>query len=147
MTLAEAVAAFERDFAVSDEAGLVDEKLPERRDMSRAPTGEPYIILASGGLKAEGDRMPGWFATEDLAAEAWLTQAWRYADGILETGVKGSPLFWRERPTLLTGEFVALDQAAMMNDPRTRSEITLRLFAVYSRLVVSKAQESGKGAG
>lgn len=142
MTLAEAIAAFEKDFAVSDEAGLVDETLPERRDMSRAPTGALYVTLTSGGIKADGDRMPGWFATEDLAADAWLTQAWRYADRIIEPGIVGSPLYWRERPELLTGEFVAIDQAAMMNDPRVRSEITLRLFAVYSRLVVSNG--SGK---
>jgi len=141
MTLAEAVAAFEKDFAVSDEAGLVDDKLPERRDMSRAPTGEPYVVMTSGGPKAEGDRMPAWFATEDLAAEAWLTQMWRYSDGR-----GGKVLFWRERPELAQGEFVAIDQAGMMNDPRTRADITLRLFAVYSRLLVSNAQESGKAA-
>jgi hypothetical protein len=145
MTLAEAVAAFEKDFAVSTEVGMADESLPGRRDMSRAPNGQPYIALTSGGVKAEGDRMPAWFASEELAAEAWLTQAWRYADRIIEPGTIGSPLYWREKPELmLTGEFVAIDQAGMMNDPRTRSEITLRLFAVYSRLVVSK--NSGKAA-
>lgn len=142
MTLAEAFAAFEKDFRVSPFIGLPDENLTGRVDMNRAPNGESYITLTSGGVKLEGDRMPGWFATEELAAEAWLTQAWRYADRIIEPGVVGSPLYWRERPELLTGEFVAIDQAAMMNDPRVRSEITLRLFAVYSRLVVSK--NSGK---
>lgn len=138
MNLVEAVAAFEKDFSVVSEAGLVDPALVERRDMSKTPEGQPYVVVTSGGVKGEAVAVPAWFAGEDLAAEAWLREAWAYAD---RQG--GGTLFWRDKPEYTEAEFVAVSQAALMNDPHMRASITLRIGWVRSRLFVSKG-DAGK---
>ena len=133
MNLLDMIAAFEKDFRVSPEVGYADDRLEGRADMARAPTGERYVSVTSGGLKDEGEAMPGWFATEALAIDAWLRSAWKYAE---DRG--GHDLYWRERPVYQEAEYIAINQAALMGDPRFRDAITLRLGCVYSRLLVSK---------
>lgn len=57
-------------------------------------TGEPYIILVSGGIKQDGDRFPVLCATVDIAVFLWLVAATYYCEGKLGT------LYWRVRPEL-----------------------------------------------
>ena len=141
MTLEEAIEAFEKDFTVSSEVGWPnDDNVLGRLDMSRAPTGEPYVCVVSGGIKEQGKSFPAHYTSEALAAEAWLTSAWEYAE---RRG--GKTLYWRDRPRWIEGEFVALDQASAMNDPDAAAPPVLKIGHVYSRMLVSKVEEK-KGA-
>jgi len=128
VTLDEAIAAFEKDFTVVSVAGFPDVDLDGRFDMDRAPSGARYVEVRSG-----------WFESEDEGAEGWLREAWRYAE---DRG--GSVLYWREQPTWHSAEFIAVNQAALLNDRVLRSAISLRLGVVYSRLLVSQ-KSAGKG--
>lgn len=139
MTLDEAISAFERDFTVCRDIGLPDDEMEGRADWSRAPTGERYITLVSGGQTREGTPTPALYAGEELAAEEWLRQAWTYAEAR-----GGKTLYWRERPIYTEAEFVAVDQVSLMNDPRMRSSITICVGYVHSRLLVSKAGDKDK---
>ena len=137
MTLEEAVAAFEADFTVSDAPfGFPVDEVSGRVEASRAPNGEHYIAVASGGIKGEGEKFPAYYATEVLAAEAWLTAAWKYAE---ERG--GKTLYWRTRPEYTEHEFVGLNQMALMNDPAWRDSITVKLGCVWSRMLITKADQ------
>lgn len=139
MTLAEAIAAFEKDFNVSPDTGYPDEALDGRVNMSRAPNGDRYVILWAGGIREEGEAPPVWFDDdEEAAAEEWLRSAWAYAESR-----GGKDLYWRERPWYRHEEYVAVDQAKLMGNPTMRAAITLRIGCVYSRLLVSKG-ETGK---
>ena len=115
VTLSEAVSEFERDFSViSDEPGFPAGA--ETRDWSRAPTGDRYVTLMSGGIQREGEMIPAVFSSEDAAISAWLVSAREYAAG------KGNCLYWRIKPTL-------------REDDRPR----IARFTVYSRMFVGGA--------
>ena len=140
MTLEEAVAAFEKDFTVIDAVGFPNnENVPGSVDASRAPNGEQYVSLCSGGIKKEGDQYPAYYASEEIAAEEWLKSAWQYAD---KRG--GKTLYWRRRPEFTSREYIAIDQAAMMNDPELRQSMQITVGQVYSRLLVTKASAEVK---
>lgn len=93
--LAAAVQRFESHFhGVSDEVGypIGDEGA---LDYSRAPTGERYLILTSGGLKSEGVSLPAmWHRDEAAAVDAWLAHAMALATS------PQAVLMWRMRPEL-----------------------------------------------
>ena len=125
MTLEEAVAAFEADFTVHD-------YVPG--DFATAsPAGDKYVVLANGGVLVAGYLPRAFFTNEEDAAEDWLRQAWAYA----ETR-PGKVLYWRERPTWESREYVAIDQASLMNDPAWRSSIVVTLGRILSRLAISE---------
>ena len=124
MTLDEAIRAFSDGFEIGD------------CDGTRAPNKESWITLTSGGLKADDEGTPGWFANEDLAARAWLWQACQYAE---KKG--GKKLYWRSRPVYEEREFIALNQAEMMNDARFLRDIAVRLGTVTCRMLVSKEKK------
>lgn len=138
MTLEEAVAAFEADLAVSDApfGYPTDETVPGRVDPDRAPNGEHYVRVTSGGILDQGEQFPSYYATEALAAEAWLAAAWKYAE---ERG--GKMLHWRVRPEYTAYEFIAINQAALMNDPEWRGSITAKMGRVSSRMLITKADQ------
>jgi hypothetical protein len=136
MTLAEAIAAFEADFTVKAEQGFPIDGT-DRLDMNMAPTGDAYVTITSGGEITDRDAMPAWFASEHDAARAWLREVWAYAES-----QKGTSLYWREPPTLRRQEFVALDQAGLMQDPMMRRSVTINVATVVSRLFVSEAKKS-----
>lgn len=138
MTLAEAVAAFEKDFTVSAEVGLADEAVKGRADMNRAPNGDRYVTLWAGGVRGQGEAPPVWVDDDEAAAAAeWLRSAWAYAE---ERG--GKDLYWRERPSYRVVEYMAVDQVALIGDPVMRPAITLRIGCVYSRLAISRGETS-----
>jgi len=137
MTLEEAVAAFENDFHVVDAFGFPNNpNVPASVDASKAPTGEPYVSLVSGGIKEQGAHFPAFFKDESLAVEAWLSAAWRYAD---ERG--GKTLYWRSRPRCSAQDYIAVNQMGAMNDPEWRGQLHTTLCVVFSRMLVSKGDE------
>lgn len=138
MTLEEAIAEFEKSYAVHDRPGFVteDDDGVTRADMNKAPSGDSYVTLTSGGIRKEDGPHLAWFLDEERAAEEWLRQAWTYAEDH-----PGRPhLHWRRRPVFLQAEFIALDQIALMNDARLRQSITLNLGTVDCRMVLSKTE-------
>ena len=128
MTLSEAIEAFERDFMVLECAPYHGTDAP---DLSRCPTGEPYEMLTSGGVRAESAREGALFAREDDAVEAWLKAAWSYAER-----AGGNTLYWAVKPVYSSQEFFAMDQAGLMNDPMWRGSIVIRLGTVHSKLAI-----------
>ena len=140
MNLEEAIAAFEADFTlVSDEIGQADDENPNRRHLDRAPNGDRYVVMTSGGVVAAGEGPPALFADEAAAAGAWLREAWSYAD---KRG--GKDLYWARRPVYEEAEFVGVDQAAMLNGRVFAQGLALRLGAVEARLVVSRGAAKKK---
>ena len=89
-------------------------------EMQTSVTGEQYVTICSGGVKPEGNPMPAWYATHELAREAYIKAVLNYgsivanADGQLSRIV----LYWRTPPE-------------MESLPGTD------LFSVYSRLLIS----------
>lgn len=82
-TLSEAKAEFEKGFKVK--MGLPS---------YRCQTGNTYMVITAGGLKAEGEPMIGWMPTKAQAIKAWLDRCKQYAQS--RTGT----IYWRELPTL-----------------------------------------------
>lgn len=98
-----------------------------------AATGEEYIELCSAGYKNEGDSIPAWFSTPDMAIEFWKRAVIEYAasvDGEAKT------LYWRVPPELGEWAGISLD-AADITEPSIRDACTRKLYTVYSRLLIS----------
>lgn len=139
MTLEEAIADFESGFTVHDQVGCdAGAEYEGPRDMSRAPTRERYVTLTSGGLKAESDPVPSWFASEQDAVDFWLMEAKHYARD------RGAQLYWREKPEVVATTFLNVNQAAAIQDQRLRNTLSVELHFVWCRLVVSKKDPSGR---
>jgi hypothetical protein len=135
MTPDEACEELEKGLMVSDEQGF--EAYPGALlDRGRAPNGDRYVFLTSGGIVQEGEAFAGWFSTEDGAVSAWLREAWNYAE---DCG--GSDLYWHSRPALFDVDFVAVNQTEMIGVPMLRGNIALTLYSVVARLVVSRKKE------
>jgi hypothetical protein len=133
--LDDAIAEFEEPLTVHDAVGFAG--VAASVDMSRAPTGERYVTLTSGGLKPEGQHVPAWFADEADAIEWWLAEAKPYAEK------HGKQLYWRERPELVTASYVMLDQVNAIRNGRLRESVAVDLHFVFSRLLVSTKDPSG----
>ena len=96
-----------------------------------APTGEPYVSLVSGGIKAEGERLPAYFSTPERAIVAWYDSALRYAQ-------HGNVLYWRELPSLESQQYAPVDaDGEFAKDTDLRKMMTITVYTVYSRLLVS----------
>lgn len=91
MTLDEAVAELERGRTVSELIGY--RRRDGTRNPSRAPNGVRYATVVSGGIKAEGEDLPGAFPSIDEAVDAWAEAARIYALG-------ATRIYWRMRPTV-----------------------------------------------
>jgi hypothetical protein len=76
-------------------------------------TGEPYVVLASGGIKAEGMPHPQWYASPDEAIEAFMKAFSSYKDS-----VPGGKLYWRNPPKLKgsSGRFTVSSRLLISND-------------------------------
>ena len=133
MTLEEAVAAFEKDFTVLPATPYHDE---DASDPTRCPTGERYTILTSGGTRQESGKEAALFRTEADAVEAWLKRAWGFAEAN-----KGNTLYWAQEPRYSAKEYIAVNQAELMNDPAWRGSIVLKLGTVYSKLAIGKVED------
>ena len=130
--LDDAVAEFEAGFSVSDEVGY---RGGEQVDLARAPDGSRYVVVTSGGAGEVLGGSSAWFADEQDAAEEWLRWARTFAK---ERG--GAKLWWRERPVWKAVEFVALNQAAVMQERAIRSAVAIKLGFVVAELSISKGE-------
>lgn len=130
--LAAVVRAFELEFIVHDEAGYAVGDYAGPKDMSRAPNGERYITVTSGGIGSIG----AYFADEDAAIDAWLVQVKRYADADLDK----NHLYWRTRPELVSVSLVAIDQAAAMRHEWLREVVAIDVTFVACRMLVSERE-------
>ncbi|HUY05017.1 MAG TPA: hypothetical protein VMV33_17195 [Rhodocyclaceae bacterium] len=138
MTLDEAVAEFEQSFVVT--AGEAYVSPDQIADWDRAPSGDQWVTLTSGGLQSAGSPAPAYFTSEDAAVSAWLRAAFAYAD---KRG--GHDLYWLMRPVYREAEYRALDQAAVLNIPALRDTVMMQLGIVHSRLVVSRGKDNEDG--
>ena len=126
MTLDEAVVEFEKDFIVERTVGFeVLDISYAYTDPTRTPNGDRYVTLITDG----------WLPDEELAAEHWLKEAWRYAEG------RGNRLFWGEMPVWKPAEFVAIDQAGHLNDKWLRTQLKLFVGRVYCTLFIEPKKE------
>lgn len=94
---------------------------------SRAPTGELYVEVCTGGTKDEGERRPCWCLTPELAVEFWSAAVWKYA-GLHGPDQDRKTLYWRIRPEL-ESLIVPSGHPAIVPD--------MKLWSVYSRLLIS----------
>jgi hypothetical protein len=143
MDLADAVAAFEADYTVHDAMGFPVGDYDGPMDLARAPTGEKYICLTSGGIKKPGQPVASWFVFEEEAVTWWLAEARHYR--IEVSGARH--LYWRHRPSLVTASFVNVQQAAALQDDRLRDSLSVELRYVSSWLVLSDKDPAGKETG
>ena len=76
-------------------------------------TGHKYITLTSGGIKEEGDRVPAFYATTDLAEDAFINVFEDYTENKKE-------LYWRRLPAL---------ESISIVDQRDWYYVSCRVFA------------------
>ena len=71
--------------------------LPVGESTARAfsVTMEPYVTLAMGGIKQEGDKFPCWTLTRGALTLGYLDAVREYARG------KAGALYWRAYPTII----------------------------------------------
>lgn len=142
MTFAEAILDLEQTFVVHHDAGYPDGEYDGPLDMTLAPNGEPYVVVSGDGILDENERVRCWYSDEEFAIECWLHAAKHYATSGPRKGA--THLYWRDKPAFVGAEFVALNQAAALQDPRLRDSINIEVGYVYSRLLVSRLNPDGK---
>lgn len=122
MTLHEAVRMFEACFFVGS---------PTAQSVS--VTGESYVVVVSGGLVTEGDRLPALYSNPDLAIAAWLQAARDYAHA-----ANGKSLYWRICPELTSFNVIECDENGDNKWPADlKKALVRRYYQVYSRMLVS----------
>ena len=114
MTLAEAL----RD--ITQRITCVDWDEDENRAQWKAPTGEPYLELCSGGFKEEAKFAPCLCLDKEVAVSTWRAALLEYE------AKRPGILYWREKP-----ELCPVDIA--INDGNEN----LTWWHVYSRLLIS----------
>lgn len=155
MTLAEAILQAESWFQVHHEVGCPEwyydsnnQRVSDNTsvDMSRAPCGQTYVTLTSGGLKDGAEPIPVWFADEERAASWWLFSVEDYAETLLPKDQWDKlHLYWRDQPEWRSVEFVAVDQAKLLREgnPLAPDMMHAALGVVWSRLLITKMNPEG----
>ena len=141
MEIAEALADFEAPFVVHRQVGMAVGDYDGPIDMTRAPTGEAYVILTSDGLREPGEPVPCWYTSRSLATDVWLGAAKHYAKTDGREGARN--LYWLERPRFVRMEFVALDQAGALQDADLRDSLNIDVGYITCRLLVSHFRPDG----
>jgi hypothetical protein len=126
MTLDEAIAQFVRPFPPTSPKGAQDKV---------APTGEPYVIITSGGQKEEGEAFPAVCRDEETAVRLWLEAVHAYAKPLLAYHLRdGKPrLYWRTYPEMKRFHMTIADER------QTHREAGV-WYTVYSRLLISSTE-------
>ena len=102
-----------------------------------AITGEFYVTLCSGGVKPEGEMVPAWYPTPDMAREAYRRAFIEYGISV-EEGVRLNKLYWRTAPDMYertvheVGYHGELEQFVLYN--------------VWSRLLISSKEAQEQAA-
>lgn len=117
MTIAEAL----RD--ITQGITCVDWDADDNREAWKAPTGEPYLELCSGGFKSEGDCAPCLCLNKAVAVSTWRAALLEY-----EAKLPGV-LYWRIKPELESVK-IRTDRSGTGDDEET-------WWFVYSRLLIS----------
>ena len=156
MTLAEAILIIENKFIVHHEVGYPIQSYDQQDkaidtgavNASMAPCGEPYVTITSGGLKEHGDQIAMWFASESKAVYEWHLFVLDYAAEVAPSDEWMSlHLYWRQKPEFTMRDYVAVDQAAILQaHPERGDEIILHLGTVWSRLLITKTRPDGSVA-
>ena len=150
MKASEAILEVESRFVVHHEVGEAiasygddgSEHDTGARNMSRAPCGEPYVTLCSGGVKKQGESNGVMFSDEARAWRWWYYAVLDYAETIApENDWPNLHLYWRDKPAYETDEYVSLNQAQQLQ--RGEPLHNVRLGYVYSRLLISKLRPDG----
>lgn len=91
--------------------------------MAYSQTGEEYIVLVSGGVKAECHILPLICLTEELAVKYWLDSFNEYQKD------KPGIIYWRTCPEV--GTWMVHDKSD------TRREFGYQVYTIYSRFLIS----------
>lgn len=116
MTLEEARADIERRFTVHPTIG----------DQSVSPTGEPYVVVTTGGPRDEGDTSRCMATSEAAAIDLWHEAMVAYVSG------KGGTLYWRTVPVVDFFEY------RPVSDEDFSVIGSRKLWLVYSRFLISE---------
>ena len=84
-------------------------------------TGEPYVTMTSGGVKAEGDHVAAVAFTPEKAWQMFLSEIFRYKQPLGDY-----VLYWRRPPDL---------DSWVMGEPFDRVEVTV--YSYSARLLIS----------
>ena len=99
-------------------------------EYSKAPTGEPYIGIMSGGYKKENEHSPCVAWTEKHAIRLWKEAVIQYAAG------KSGVLYWRAEPEL-DGIEMFWEGWNAQTDKIEKYGCSHMMWRVYSRLLIS----------
>lgn len=152
MTLDEAIAEVEGWFQVHAEIGAPTEYTDSNggfvqdgpRDLSLAPNGEPYIRVTSAGILTDWPSGGVFFGTEARAVTWWLYAIEDYAESIAPKDEwKNLHLYWRTRPIFETADYVATNQAELLQRQHGL-DMMVTLGVIYSRVLISKLNPEGK---
>ena len=109
----------------------------EPTETAFAVTGEPYVPLCSGGINQGGGPVPAWYATPDLASDAWLEAVERYAAKVTGGEHTCAPvMYWRSPPDIDQRTVYEIVPPGHSQEPGTTLE-RVTLYNVYSRLLIS----------
>jgi len=98
----------------------------------KAPTGEHYVTICSGGVKAEGEFPLAYCLDQQTAIRLWRDAIMAYAAD------KRGTLYWREEPMIEPDDldFNSLPEGMSPTHP-VLFQRPFRFFIVYSRLLIS----------
>lgn len=106
---------------------------PEQGNYHQAATGEPYVVVVSGGLADEAERIPVLCATPEIAIRLWFQAMFDHTIGRI-----GQTMYWRTAPELDESYFLAVEPDGSSSlDREMRAMLTRKYYTVYSRLLVS----------
>lgn len=148
MTIGELILNLESRFTVHHDVGVPalhydqNDKASDSgaRDMTRAPNGEKYVTVVSGGIKEPHDPPPVMFSEESPAVKWFLWAVEDIADELepARSEWKNLHLYWRDKPVWLTAEYVAIEQAKLLQEASPLADaLALGLGYVWSRLLLS----------
>jgi len=156
VTISEAVRKIEARFIVHEEVGMAfayeDQdgrfRADGPRDMTLAPSGEPYAVVSSFGVNADlPDDAMVMFSNSGLALQWWVDEVHEYAR-TLESDEEKWPtlhLYWRVKPFYHSTTYLAMDAGSLL---RTQSPLgvilQIDLGFVQSEMLISKRGPDGK---
>lgn len=156
MTLAEAILEVERRFTVHHEVGCPSLSYDQQdkeidtgaRDMSRAPCGEPYFTVTSGGIREAGSRVTAFYTEKSRAIAEWQAYVFDLAAELAPADKwKSLHLYWRTKPEYDDETYVALDQAGILQRHPDRADILhINVGVVWSTLLITKTGPDGEEA-
>lgn len=150
MLLTDAIADLEDKFIVHNDIGYPvmsydgnDKEIDTgAKDWNKAPCGERYILVSSGGWENDHIRSV-LFNDQSRAIYWWKWAVMDYAETIApEAQWSKLHLYWRDRPQYVSTDYIALQQASIVGR-KEMLPITIILGSVYSRLLITRKRPDG----